>query len=139
VADLNRMMRESLVSGTGKRAELPALQPAGKTGTTQDHRDAWFAGFSSQLVSVVWVGNDDASPMKRVSGSGLPAELWASFMQGAHKGAVPPPFGVSGGAAPPATARGPATAASSPAEPAPQTADKRWEESIFGFLFGKKP
>jgi membrane peptidoglycan carboxypeptidase len=53
----------------------------GKTGTSQEYRDAWFVGFAGNLVVGVWVGNDDFSPMKRVTGGSLPAEIWQSFMR----------------------------------------------------------
>lgn len=86
IGQLNRMMRETLVSGTARKSDLPGHLAAGKTGTTQEHRDAWFVGYTGQLVTAVWVGNDDGEPMKKVSGSGLPAELWADFMKQAHQG-----------------------------------------------------
>ena len=72
-------------NGTGKTARLdrPA---AGKTGTSQDFRDAWFVGYTPDLVTGVWVGNDDGSPMKRVTGGGLPAQVWRGFMLDALKG-----------------------------------------------------
>jgi len=74
--------------GTGRAAALPGLA-AGKTGTTQDYRDAWFIGFDNSLVVGVWVGNDNHSPMRGVVGGSLPAMMWKQFMQGA--GAVPTP------------------------------------------------
>ncbi|MCZ8187272.1 MAG: PBP1A family penicillin-binding protein [Beijerinckiaceae bacterium] len=83
---MNRMMRETLVSGTARKSDIPGHPAAGKTGTTQDHRDAWFVGYTGQLVAAVWVGNDDSQPMKKVTGSGLPAEIWAEFMRQAHRG-----------------------------------------------------
>lgn len=85
VRDMNDMLGEVLVSGTGKRARLkrPA---AGKTGTTQDYRDAWFVGYTASLVTAVWVGNDDGSPMKGVTGGSYPAAIWKRFMQAAHRG-----------------------------------------------------
>jgi penicillin-binding protein 1A len=89
---MNAMMRETLLTGTGKRADVPGWEVAGKTGTTQDFHDAWFAGYSSRFVTVVWLGNDDNSPMKRVSGSGLPAEIWGKFMKAAHAGVSPIPL-----------------------------------------------
>ena len=98
IGQLNRMMRETLISGTAKKSDLAGWQAAGKTGTTQDHRDAWFVGYTAHLVGAVWVGNDDGDPMKKVTGSGLPAELWASFMREAHKGVQPQALpGVSDG------------------------------------------
>lgn len=85
IGQMNRMMRETLVSGTARKSDLPGHPAAGKTGTTQDHRDAWFAGYTANLVASVWVGNDDGDAMKKVTGSGLPAEVWAEFMRNAHK------------------------------------------------------
>ncbi len=69
--------------GTGKAAKLdrPA---AGKTGTSQDYRNAWFIGFTADLVTGVWFGNDDNSPMKRVTGGMLPAHTWHEFMMAAN-------------------------------------------------------
>jgi penicillin-binding protein 1A len=81
---MNQMLRETLVSGTAKKAELPGWPAAGKTGTTQDHRDAWFVGYTGHLVTTVWVGNDDGDEMKKVTGSGLPAEIWQKFMKESH-------------------------------------------------------
>ena len=85
---MNQMMRETLLSGTARKAELPGWPAAGKTGTTQDHRDAWFVGYTGHLVTGVWVGNDDGEEMKKVTGSGLPAEIWNRFMRESHAGAA---------------------------------------------------
>ena len=71
-------------SGSGRSASLP-IKAFGKTGTSQEHRDAWFIGFAGNLVVGVWVGNDDSAPMKGVTGGGLPAQIWRSFMRGAMK------------------------------------------------------
>ncbi len=79
---LMTVMRE----GTGKSAQVAGLETAGKTGTSQDFRDAWFVGFSGALVTGVWVGNDDNSPMTRITGGGLPALIWRDYMHGAHHG-----------------------------------------------------
>jgi penicillin-binding protein 1A len=70
--------------GTGRAAALPGFA-AGKTGTSQDYRDAWFVGFNDALVVGVWVGNDDHSPMRRVVGGSLPALIWKRFMVQAHQ------------------------------------------------------
>lgn len=83
VSSLNYMLEKVIEKGTGKRALLP-FDAYGKTGTSQDNRDAWFAGFSGDWVVVVWLGNDDSSPMKGVSGSNLPAEIWKKVMLAAH-------------------------------------------------------
>jgi len=73
------LLRRVVESGTGRRAALDGFA-AGKTGTSQDYRDAWFIGFNKPLVAGVWVGNDDNRPMKRVVGGGLPAMIWQRFM-----------------------------------------------------------
>jgi penicillin-binding protein 1A len=83
------LMRETLRSGTARKAEIPNWDTGGKTGTTQDYRDAWFVGFTASLVTGIWVGNDDDSPMKKVTGSGLPAEIWNRFMRAALAGSTP--------------------------------------------------
>jgi penicillin-binding protein 1A len=89
VAMMNAMMRETLVSGTARRADLPGWLAAGKTGTSQDFRDAWFIGYTARLVTGVWLGNDDNSPTKRAVGGGLPVEIWSRFMKTAHQGVAP--------------------------------------------------
>ena len=86
VAMMNQMMQETLLTGTARKAELPGWQAAGKTGTSQDWRDAWFLGYTSYLVAGVWLGNDDWSPTKKVSGGNLPVEIWSRFMKAAHQG-----------------------------------------------------
>ncbi|MGK2921169.1 MAG: transglycosylase domain-containing protein [Methyloceanibacter sp.] len=78
--ELMTLLRGTVESGSGRRARLP-IRAFGKTGTSQDYRDAWFIGFAGNLVVGVWVGNDDFKPMKRVTGGSLPAEIWVSFMR----------------------------------------------------------
>lgn len=77
---MNQMMRQVLVSGTGTRARVPGFDLAGKTGTTSDYRDAWFVGYTGGFVAAVWVGRDDNTPMRRVTGGGAPAAVWQGFM-----------------------------------------------------------
>ncbi len=100
VAMMNAMMQETLTIGTAHKAALPGWPAAGKTGTSQDFRDAWFIGYTSKLVTGVWLGNDDGSPTKKVTGGGMPVEIWSRFMRGAHQG-VPvaslPGSGSAGG------------------------------------------
>jgi penicillin-binding protein 1A len=86
VVAMNDMLSAVLVSGTGKRAALPGHPAAGKTGTSQDFRDAWFVGYTAQFVTGVWVGNDDGRAMNRVMGGSLPARLWRDAMLIAHEG-----------------------------------------------------
>ena len=86
VAMMNAMLQETLLTGTARKAELPGWQAAGKTGTSQEWRDAWFVGYTSYLVAGVWLGNDDGSPTKKVSGGNLPVEIWSRFMKAAHQG-----------------------------------------------------
>ena len=89
--DMNGMLYRVVNSdiGTGGRARIARWPVAGKTGTSQDWRDAWFVGFSAAYVGGIWVGNDDDTPMKKVTGGGLPADLWSDMMEIAHAGKPP--------------------------------------------------
>lgn len=86
VGMMNNMLSSAIQVGTGKRASLPGWPIAGKTGTTQNNRDAVFVGYSARVVTGVWLGNDDGSPMQGVGGGSFPVDLWSSYMQRAHKG-----------------------------------------------------
>jgi penicillin-binding protein 1A len=86
VAMMNAMLRETLISGTAQKAQFPGWPAAGKTGTSQDFRDAWFIGYTGHLVTGVWVGNDDSSPTKKATGGSLPVDVWSRFMRAAHQG-----------------------------------------------------
>jgi penicillin-binding protein 1A len=86
VAMMNAMMRDTLLIGTARNAQLPGWPAAGKTGTSQDFRDAWFVGYTSHLVTGIWLGNDDSSPTKKATGGGLPVEIWSRVMKTAHQG-----------------------------------------------------
>jgi penicillin-binding protein 1A len=134
VGAMSQMLTEVVTVGTGKAARLdrPA---AGKTGTSQDFRDAWFMGYTADLVAGVWVGNDDGTPMKRVTGGRLPAKIWHDFMTAALEGVPPhalpgteqPPIPVAAGAPaggvpfgqPPGMVRPEPTAAAPAAGPGP--------------------
>ena len=91
VGKMTRMMEQTIESGTGRNAKLnrPA---AGKTGTSQSLRDAWFIGFTSNIVVGVWFGNDNDSPMKKITGGTAPAILWKDFMTAAHQDITPRGF-----------------------------------------------
>jgi penicillin-binding protein 1A len=86
VGMMNAMMHETLASGTAHSAQLAGWPAAGKTGTSQDFRDAWFIGYTDHLVTGVWLGNDDSSPTRKATGGGLPVEIWSHFMKPAHQG-----------------------------------------------------
>jgi len=85
VITLTGMLEDVIRTGTGKAASLGSRAVAGKTGTTSDYRDAWFAGFTAHYTTVVWMGNDDNTPTKRVTGGSLPAQLWRNYMAEAER------------------------------------------------------
>jgi penicillin-binding protein 1A len=89
---MNAMLRSVVTDGTARAARVEGWDIAGKTGTTDNSRDALFAGFSANLVTGVWFGNDDGAPMKKVTGGTLPAETFAKFMAAAHRGVPPAPL-----------------------------------------------
>ncbi|AGT07618.1 transglycosylase domain-containing protein [Paracoccus aminophilus] len=92
-AELIDMMKGVIQKGTGGRAKLPGREAAGKTGTTSSYRDAWFIGFTEQYVTGVWMGYDDNTPLKGVTGGGLPAEIWQAVMAEIHDGLPAEPLG----------------------------------------------
>jgi penicillin-binding protein 1A len=84
-AAMTGLMVQTVTTGTGKAARLDERPSAGKTGTTQDFHDAWFVGFSADLVCGVWIGNDNNAPMKHATGGGLPAHIFKTFMEAAEQ------------------------------------------------------
>jgi penicillin-binding protein 1A len=135
------MMHNTFVIGTAKKGEIPGWDMAGKTGTSQEFRDAWFVGFTGNLVAGVWLGNDDGEPTKRVSGGNLPVEVWSSFMRVALKDAQPVPLPGGNRFAPRSSDEAPVASAASPRyanaqresgwiPPAPQ------KRNLFERLFG---
>lgn len=86
---INFMLSQALTSGTARRAALDGWQAAGKTGTSQNWRDAWFVGYTAYFTAGVWFGNDDNSPTKKATGGSLPADLWKRLMEKVHEGMVP--------------------------------------------------
>lgn len=83
VKQMAQMLSHVITRGTGKKAQLPYFA-AGKTGTTQNYRDAWFVGWAGGYVAAVWVGNDNEKPMNKVGGGTIPAEIWHDVMLAAH-------------------------------------------------------
>jgi penicillin-binding protein 1A len=88
VSAMNDMMNAVVAGGTGRAASLDLHPAAGKTGTSQNFKDAWFIGYTAQWVGGVWMGNDNASPMRSVTGGSLPAEIWKEVMLKAHEGSL---------------------------------------------------
>jgi len=84
--EMNVIMNKVVEEGTGKRAILDNIKAAGKTGTTNAYRDAWFVGFTGNYVCGVWVGNDDYAPTRKMTGGSLPAMIWHDIMAYAHQG-----------------------------------------------------
>jgi penicillin-binding protein 1A len=85
-SDMALMMSKVVEEGTAKRAQLEGIKSAGKTGTTNSYRDAWFVGYTGNFVCGVWFGNDDYSPLNRMTGGSLPAQTWHEIMAYAHQG-----------------------------------------------------
>jgi penicillin-binding protein 1A len=130
VAMMNAMMRETLRIGTAQRAQLAGWPAGGKTGTSQDFRDAWFVGYTTHLITGVWIGNDDSSPTRKATGGGLPVEIWSRVMKVAHQGvavaalpgtgmslatpSIPPTASVPPAALPPAVNSAPVASSAPP-------------------------
>jgi penicillin-binding protein 1A len=86
LGEMNRLFRAVVQYGTGVKAQFGNFDIGGKTGTSQNYRDAWFVGFTPYLIAGVWMGNDDNSPTKNVTGGSLPAQIWRDVMEPAHQG-----------------------------------------------------
>lgn len=91
IAALNTMLHQVVLGGTGRRANLPGFDVAGKTGTTNDYHDAWFVGFTGNYACAVWYGNDDYTSMNEMTGGTLPAATWHEIMAYAHENVEPKP------------------------------------------------
>jgi penicillin-binding protein 1A len=132
VADIDRMLRAVVTEGTGRAAALDDRPVAGKTGTSQGFRDGWFIGFSADWVVGVWVGNDDGTPMKKVTGGGLPARIWHDFMAEASRGLPARPLPGVGDREP-----APTTVLAAPVRPAvppPAVVDQPGLDGLVGSL-----
>ncbi len=109
IADMNNMLKEVVSGGTARAAILEGVTAAGKTGTTNAYRDAWFDGFTGNYVCTVWFGNDDSTSMNNMTGGSLPARTWHEIMAYAHQGVeLKNPYGVAGPAPAVASLRAPA-------------------------------
>ncbi|MGH6850921.1 MAG: penicillin-binding transpeptidase domain-containing protein, partial [Methylocella sp.] len=116
------MMMQVVLAGTGHRAQLDNIETAGKTGTTNGYKDAWFIGYTGNYVGAVWFGNDDDTPMEKMTGGTLPAQTWHEVMEYAHQGIElkplpgrPAPAGAPPAAAGTSAAEAPRLQASLPA------------------------
>jgi penicillin-binding protein 1A len=124
--DMNMIMNKVVEEGTGKRAILEDVKAAGKTGTTNAYRDAWFVGYTGNYVCGVWYGNDDYAPTNRMTGGSLPAMTWRQIMAYAHQGIevknIP---GVPAGPTPAAPPVAAAQKSNEPSTPRPTMLTKR--------------
>ncbi len=127
---MNDMMNAVVVTGTGRRAGIPRHVAGGKTGTTQSSKDAWFVGYTAHYLAGVWIGNDDNSPMKKVTGGTIPAEVWHDVMLAAH--ADKQPYGLPGTYSPGITA------STTPLEMGKRAADQgsAWLKRMLGVFGG---
>jgi penicillin-binding protein 1A len=137
VAMMNSMMHETIVSGTARHADLPGWQAAGKTGTSQDYRDAWFIGYTSHLVTGIWLGNDDDSPTRKAVGGGLPVDIWSRFMRTAHQGVAPSPLPGLGGSGWPGASLFQSSSAGASNNRAPQSKEEGLDSWLLDKLFGR--
>jgi penicillin-binding protein 1A len=92
IATMDSMLLNNVETGTGQRAKLDNIEVAGKTGTTNGYKDAWFIGFTGNFVGAIWFGNDDDTPMEKMTGGSLPAATWHDVMAFAHRGVEPKPL-----------------------------------------------
>ncbi|MEL6482795.1 MAG: PBP1A family penicillin-binding protein, partial [Pseudomonadota bacterium] len=133
---LGQMMMSVVEAGTGGRARLPGREVAGKTGTSQNARDAWFVGYTADYVAGVWMGNDDNTPLTGVTGGGLPAEIWREAMLGIHEGLPARPLPKPGRGFGTPVARVDARASEPSARQQPSTDSGGVVSRLIGGLFG---
>ncbi len=132
VADMNLMLTAVVDAGTGRRADMSPIRAGGKTGTTNAYKDAWFVGFTGNLVGAVWYGNDDSTSMNNMTGGTVPAMTWHEIMAFAHQGIELKPIpGLPDTAPKPAIAKAPGT---QPAGDAPQQSAATLSRQSFDVL-----
>jgi penicillin-binding protein 1A len=136
VAMMNSMLHETIASGTARHADLPVWPAAGKTGTSQDYRDAWFVGYTSHMVTGIWLGNDDNSPTRKAVGGGLPVDIWSRFMRAAHQGVTPSGLPGAGGGGSPITSLFQSAAAPASGR-SPQPNQEGLDSWLLDKLFGR--
>jgi penicillin-binding protein 1A len=131
-AQVTQMMTQVVAYGTGKAARLDERPSAGKTGTTQDYHDAWFVGFTADLVTGVWVGNDDNSSMIKATGGTLPAHIFHAYMEDAEAGMPVKPLT--------SLANAPSVVPADGTTPNPASPDKKPSsfDDLLNSLFGAK-
>jgi penicillin-binding protein 1A len=132
VADMNRMLATVPTSGTGRRAALDGVVSAGKTGTTNAYRDAWYGGYTGNFVSAVWFGNDNYQPTRRMTGGSLPAMTWREIMAFAHQDVEIVPIPGLYDAEQPLVAQAPAAAQESPVRARNTSLSRRSFEVVGG-------
>ena len=136
VAMMNSMLHETIASGTARHADLPVWPAAGKTGTSQDYRDAWFVGYTSHMVTGILLGNDDNSPTRKAVGGGLPVDVWSRFMRAAHQGVTPSGLPGAGGGGSPITSLFQSAAAPASGR-SPQPNQEGLDSWLLDKLFGR--
>ncbi|MGY2049990.1 transglycosylase domain-containing protein [Methylobacterium sp. JK268] len=136
VADMNFMLNKVVEEGTGRKAQVEGVKTAGKSGTTNAYRDAWFCGFTGNLVTAVWYGNDDHTSTKNMTGGSLPAMTFHEVMAPAHQGIELKPLPGFEGDKPGAVAANKAPAPTAPPPGAPPGALSRRSFEVLGGIGG---